>query len=173
MVQGEFFDVTQVKTEEEIPESTERTRRGLKDFTIPKLYRSISEVSAMTGIEQYVLRYWETEFTVLSPHKNRAGNRVYSEKDIKIVQRIKELLRDERYTIDGAKQILKEELAAERKSQLQETPPAENEAQLPIIPPTQVTIPIAELQEIKKSLLALRERLAHSKKFSQFSISRI
>src|SRR5947199_8705255 len=140
MVQGEFFDVTQVKTEEEIPESTERTRRGLKDFTIPKLYRSISEVSAMTGIEQYVLRYWETEFTVLSPHKNRAGNRVYSEKDIKIVQRIKELLRDERYTIDGAKQILKEELASERKSQLQETPPAENEAQLPIIPPTQVTI---------------------------------
>src|SRR2546423_3581521 len=117
MVQGEFFDVTQVKTEEEIPESTERTRRGLKDFTIPKLYHSISEVSALTGIEQYVLRYWETEFGELRPHKNRAGNRIYAEKDIKIVGRIKELLRDERYTIEGAKQILKQELELERKAQ--------------------------------------------------------
>jgi len=107
MVQGEFFDVSQSKQGDELPDmpsaQSERSRRGLKDFTIPKLYRAISEVSALTGIEQYVLRYWETEFDELRPHKNRAGNRIYAEKDVKIIQRIKELLRDERYTIEGAK----------------------------------------------------------------------
>jgi DNA-binding transcriptional MerR regulator len=161
MVQGEFFDTSHSKPESDFQETSERPRRGLKDFTIPKLYSSISEVSALTGIEQYVLRYWETEFHELRPHKNRAGNRVYAEKDVKIVQRIRELLRDERYTIDGAKQILKQELDAERK-QVSAPPPQDDEAQLPIIPPSQVTVSIAELHEMKKTLISLRERLAHS-----------
>ena len=160
MVQGEFFDVSHSKAEEEIP-SPDRGRRNLKDFTIPKLYRSISEVSALTGIEQYVLRFWETEFNELRPHKNRAGNRIYSEKDYKIVTRIKELLRDQRYTIDGAKQILKQELDAEKKSQLMDAKaPVDNEAQLPIIPPEEIPVSIKELHEIKKALVALRQQLS-------------
>lgn len=167
MVQGEFFDVTQSKVGDELPDmpsaQSERSRRGLKDFTIPKLYRAISEVSALTGIEQYVLRYWETEFDALRPHKNRAGNRIYSEKDVKIISRIKELLRDERYTIEGAKQILKQERDTEKQAQTAEAKPVIDEAQLPIIPPSQVSVPIAELHEIKKSLTTLRERLAYSK----------
>jgi DNA-binding transcriptional MerR regulator len=169
MVQGEFFDVSHAKPEDELPDMAaqpERSRRGLKDFTIPKLYRSISEVSALAGIEQYVLRYWETEFSELRPHKNRAGNRVYSEKDIRVVNRIKELLRDERYTIEGAKQILKQELESERKAQLADIKPTEDDDQLPIIPlpkPTEITVQISELHEIKKSLLILRERLALTK----------
>ena len=162
MVQGEFFDATQSKTDDELPEVSERPRRGLKDFTIPKLYHSIAEVSAMTGVERYILRFWETEFSALRPHKNRGGNRIYSEKDIKIVNRIKELLRDKRYTIDGAKQILKQELEAERKTPEAKLPSPENEAQLPIIPPEEVSIRISELHEIKKTLMTLRERLAHS-----------
>jgi len=166
MVQGEFFDVSRSKHDDELPDSSaqpERSRRGLKDFTIPKLYSSISEVSALTGIEQYVLRYWETEFDELRPHKNRAGNRIYAEKDVKLVARIKELLRDERYTMEGAKQILKQERDAEKKASLAEIKPPDDAAQIPIIPPpkpTEISVPIGELHEIKRSLLALRERLA-------------
>ncbi len=75
---------------------------------IKKLYYSIGEVSQMTGLKQYVLRYWETEFSALTPTKNRAGNRTYREKDIHIIRYIKHLLYDKRFTIEGAKQKLKE-----------------------------------------------------------------
>lgn len=79
----------------------------MKDLSIKKLYYSISEVSKITDLEQYVLRYWETEFEELNPQKNRAGNRIYTNRDIKLILYIKKLLREERYTIEGAKQILK------------------------------------------------------------------
>lgn len=72
-----------------------------------KLYYSIGEVSRIAGVDAHVLRYWETEFTELSPHKNRGGNRAFTKSDIQIVLKIKELLYDERYTIEGAKRRLK------------------------------------------------------------------
>ena len=78
----------------------------MKDFGLKKLYYSISEVSKLTGLEQYILRYWETEFEQLRPGKNRAGNRIYTNKDIKLILQIKRLLREEKYTIEGAKKIL-------------------------------------------------------------------
>ncbi|MBI5809442.1 MAG: MerR family transcriptional regulator [Ignavibacteriales bacterium] len=78
----------------------------MKDFGLKKLYYSISEVSKLTGLEQYILRYWETEFEKLKPGKNRAGNRIYTNKDIKLILQIKQLLREEKYTIEGAKKIL-------------------------------------------------------------------
>ncbi len=78
----------------------------MKDFGLKKLYYSISEVSKLTGLEQYILRYWETEFEQLKPSKNRAGNRIYTNKDIKLILKIKKLLREEKYTIEGAKKIL-------------------------------------------------------------------
>ena len=80
----------------------------MRDLSIKKLYYSISEVSKITDIEQYVLRYWETEFEQLSPQKNRAGNRIYTNKDIRLTLYIKELLREKKYTIEGAKKILEE-----------------------------------------------------------------
>lgn len=80
----------------------------MKDFGLKKLYYSISEVSKLTELEQYILRYWETEFEQLKPSKNRAGNRIYTNKDIKLILKIKKLLRDEKYTIDGAKKIIEE-----------------------------------------------------------------
>lgn len=80
----------------------------MKDFGLKKLYYSISEVSKLTGLEQYILRYWETEFEQLNPSKNRAGNRIYTNKDIKLILQIKRLLREEKYTIEGAKKILSE-----------------------------------------------------------------
>ncbi|MBZ0199928.1 MAG: MerR family transcriptional regulator [Ignavibacteriaceae bacterium] len=80
----------------------------MKDLSIKKLYYSISEVSKITDVEQYVLRYWETEFVLLKPQKNRAGNRIYTNKDIQLVLHIKTLLREKKYTIEGAKKILEE-----------------------------------------------------------------
>lgn len=81
---------------------------SMKDLSIKKLYYSISEVSKITGIEQYVLRYWETEFEGLKPQKNRAGNRIYTNKDIQLILHIKNLLRERKYTIEGAKKILED-----------------------------------------------------------------
>jgi len=78
----------------------------MKDFGLKKLYYSISEVSKLTGLEQYILRYWETEFEQLKPSKNRAGNRIYTNKNIKLILTIKKLLREQKYTIEGAKKKL-------------------------------------------------------------------
>ncbi len=75
--------------------------------TIKRLYYSISEASQLVDEEQYVLRYWETEFEQLRPQKNRAGNRIYTEKEIELLRAIKHLLREKRYTVDGAKEHLK------------------------------------------------------------------
>ncbi|MBA7712595.1 hypothetical protein ES703_121576 [subsurface metagenome] len=74
---------------------------------VKKLYYPIGEVSEITGLKSYVLRYWETEFPNLSPGKNRAGNRVYTEENINTVLEIKRLLYDERLTIEGARQYFR------------------------------------------------------------------
>lgn len=68
-----------------------------------KLYYSISEVSRMTSLEPYVLRYWEKEFPQLKPKKNRGGNRQYTSADIELINRITHLRRSEKLTIDGAR----------------------------------------------------------------------
>ena len=83
---------------------------------IKKLYYSISEVSEITGLKQYVLRYWETEFSQLKPGKNRAGNRIYRSHDVDIIMEIKSLLYDRKFTIKGARQHLK--YPSEKSSQL-------------------------------------------------------
>ena len=75
---------------------------------VKKLYYSIGEVSEITGLKQYVLRYWETEFSQLNPSKNSAGNRNYRKTDIDLINEIKDLLYDRRFTIKGAKQHLKD-----------------------------------------------------------------
>ena len=76
---------------------------------IKKLYYSIGEVSKITGLKQYVLRYWETEFNVLKPVKNSAGNRIYKDNDIKMVKYIQDLLYIKKFTIKGAKLHLENE----------------------------------------------------------------
>ena len=74
-----------------------------------KLYRSISEVSDMLTVKPHVLRYWETQFSMLRPKKNRAGNRMYRPEEVRLLLRIKELLYDRRYTIAGARRTLLDE----------------------------------------------------------------
>ena len=73
---------------------------------IKKLYYSIGEVSKMVNLKSYVLRYWETEFKQLKPPKNRAGNRTYRQKDIDLIVKIKDLLYNKKYTIEGARTMI-------------------------------------------------------------------
>jgi DNA-binding transcriptional MerR regulator len=77
-----------------------------------RLYYKIGEACKELGIQPYVLRYWETEFPALAPSKSRSGQRVYSEKELEIIKRIKQLLYEEGYTIAGAKKKLETELAS-------------------------------------------------------------
>jgi len=126
----------------------------MKSLGIKKLYYSISEVSKITDLEQYVLRYWESEFEQLKPAKNRAGNRIYTNRDIKLILYIKKLLRDERYTIEGAKQVLKNF-----------TPEVDNGEQLELMePPKQRTkikdeVLRADVMEVKQFLEDLLKKL--------------
>ena len=79
--------------------------------TIPeKLFFKIGEVCDLAGVQAHVLRYWETEFPMLAPQKNRAGQRTYRRRDVEMALRIKELLYDEQYTIAGAKKRLANEI---------------------------------------------------------------
>jgi len=71
-----------------------------------KVYYAIGEVCDLSGLKPHVLRYWETQFDVLKPTKNRAGNRVYRSRDVEVVLLVKNLLYDDKYTIEGANQKL-------------------------------------------------------------------
>jgi DNA-binding transcriptional MerR regulator len=75
-----------------------------------KLFFKIGEVCDITGVQAHVLRYWESEFPMLAPQKNRAGQRTYRKRDVEMVLRIKELLYEDQYTIAGAKKKLTGEL---------------------------------------------------------------
>jgi DNA-binding transcriptional MerR regulator len=75
-----------------------------------KLFFKIGEVCDLVGVEPHVLRYWESEFPMLAPQKNRAGQRIYRRRDVEIAMRIKELTREEGFTIAGAKKKLATEL---------------------------------------------------------------
>ena len=71
-----------------------------------KAYYSIGEVCDLTGLKPHVLRYWETQFELLHPTKNRAGNRSFRPKDIELILLVKHLLYEKKFTIDGARQRL-------------------------------------------------------------------
>ncbi len=75
-----------------------------------KLFFKIGEVCDLAGVQAHVLRYWESEFPMLAPQKNRAGQRVYRKRDVEIALRIKELLYEDQYTIAGAKKRLANDL---------------------------------------------------------------
>ncbi len=72
-----------------------------------KLYYSISEVAQITDLEPYVLRFWEKEFPMLRPRKNKGGNRHYQKRDIELINQIKQLLYEEHFTIEGARKKLR------------------------------------------------------------------
>ena len=79
----------------------------LKGEPIQEFY-SIGDVCALTDLKPHVLRYWESQFKLLHPAKNRSGNRVYSRREVEVIQLVKHLLYSDKYTIDGARQKLDE-----------------------------------------------------------------
>ena len=84
---------------------------GQPAIVIPeKIYFKIGEVCELVGVQAHVLRYWETEFPMLSPQKNRSGQRSYRRRDVEISLRIKQLLYEEMFTIAGAKKKLQNEM---------------------------------------------------------------
>src|SRR5271156_4333741 len=76
--------------------------------TIEKDFYRIGEVSRLTGLKPFVLRYWETEFPMLEPVKSSSGHRLYRQEDVEMVRRIKRLLYDEGFTIAGARRHLRD-----------------------------------------------------------------
>ena len=106
-----------------------------------KLFFKIGEVCDITGIQAHVLRYWESEFPMLAPQKNRAGQRTYRKRDVEMVLRIKELLYEDQYTIAGAKKRLTNELRGASKLKVV-TP--EMGAQAASAPPAPVLVPAPE-----------------------------
>ncbi len=113
-----------------------------------KLYYSIGEVAEMTGVKPHVLRYWETEFPMLRPRKNRAGNRSYRPRDIKIVLVIRDLLYREKFTISGARRKLQEHYGNPE--------PLLDQMQIPFSDPHQRQV----LLEVRRELEAIRDLLA-------------
>ncbi|MBA4310364.1 MAG: MerR family transcriptional regulator [Chlorobiaceae bacterium] len=136
----------------------------MADFNLKKLYYSISEVSKMTDVEQYVLRYWESVFDQLKPQKNRAGNRAYTNKNIQLILLIKTLLREKKYTIEGAKKVLEdesllkktlsEELSEPKNIEVAKETKIENKISLP----KEVNLK-QDLIEIKNTLEAILKKL--------------
>ena len=84
-----------------------------------KLYFKIGEVCEITGIKQHVLRYWESEFRMISPQRARSKQRLYRRADVENILKIKRLLKDEGFTISGAKKLLKKKKSAPAKEQAQ------------------------------------------------------
>lgn len=89
----------------------------------PKKSYKIGEVCRLADVQPYVLRYWETEFAPLSPNKTGGGQRLYSQREIEIILRIKQLLYSEGFTIAGAKKKL--ELELDDDGHIQPAPPAQ------------------------------------------------
>lgn len=129
-----------------------------------KLYYRIGEVSKITGIKPHVLRYWETEFRWMAPPKSRSKQRLYRRKDIEMVLAIKKLLYDERYTIAGARQVIRERGVARLLEEgVGDAPQMEAAAPVDAVPLASEAeahdLP-ERIREIRKELLALRSLLA-------------
>ncbi|HEY6230772.1 MAG TPA: MerR family transcriptional regulator [Pyrinomonadaceae bacterium] len=103
---------------------------GRPTVDIPeKLFFKIGEVCELAGVQAHVLRYWESEFAMLAPQKNRAGQRVYRKRDVEIALRIKELLYEDQYTIAGAKKRLANDLRAGGKLRIMSSEESGEEAE--------------------------------------------
>ncbi|MBI5505841.1 MAG: MerR family transcriptional regulator [Deltaproteobacteria bacterium] len=106
-----------------------------------KLYFKIGEVAKIVGVKPYVLRYWESEFSVIKPGKTRSKHRLYRRRDVETLLRIKDLLHGRRFTIEGARRQLRQEAAAES---AEASPVAGTES----------------LKEVRDALVAIRDALA-------------
>ena len=133
-----------------------------------KLFFKIGEVCELAGVQAHVLRYWESEFPMLAPQKNRAGQRVYRKRDVEMALRIKELLYEDQYTIAGAKKRLANDLRGGGKLKVvssetdaSELPNVVQEAlsNRPTIPRSDIPRTAEERQALRRLAGELRELL--------------
>ena len=102
----------------------------------------IGEVCEIAGVKPFVLRYWETEFSELSPAKGAGGQRTYTRADVQLILRIKQLLYEERFTVAGAKKRLAEEVAGQAPK-----------------PPKLDTKPSSQVESLRRALKQTRREL--------------
>ena len=143
---------------------------GRPAIAIPeKLFFKIGEVCELAGVQAHVLRYWESEFAMLAPQKNRAGQRVYRKRDVEIALRIKELLYEDQYTIAGAKKRLANDLRAGGKLKIVSSDDTQEESETNGSGPaateghavsTSETRTVKDRQSLRKVAAELREILA-------------
>ena len=126
-----------------------------------KLYYKIGEACRALDIQPYVLRYWETEFPVLKPSKSKSGQRVYTEKEIEVIRRIKELLYDEGYTIAGAKKRLENEASSDKEVEVVDPSLAESDDK------SAPTLDSATPEEIESLRRGIRNALAEAREILQ------
>ena len=126
---------------------------------IKKLYYSIGDVSEITDLKQYVLRYWETEFSHIKHSKNRAGNRIYKESDYNNIKELKNLLHNRKFTIKGAKQYLKDRDTNASASTVNQDPSALKLIDtLDIKTLKNIQKPIIPLMQVKNVTVCLRDK---------------
>lgn len=121
-----------------------------------KIFFKIGEVCDIVGVQPHVLRYWETEFAMLAPQKNRAGQRAYRKRDVEIAVRIKELLYVDLYTTAGAKKRLSAELREQTKLKIvsNNQPTFEPEQGAELEPSQKANAPINYVAPVKKFTVA-------------------
>ncbi len=110
----------------------------LDDITLTKLYYSIGEVAAIFDVNTSLIRFWEKEFTVIQPKKNKKGNRLFTVKDIEHFNKIYQLVKEQGYTLEGAKKAVKSSVKGVSEGNQNE-------------------ILIQKLEQIKSQLLALKK----------------
>ena len=113
----------------------------LENIVLTKLYYSIGEVAAIFDVNTSLIRFWEKEFTVIQPKKNKKGNRLFTVKDIEHFNKIYQLVKEQGYTLDGAKKALK--------SGEKSTPEGNSGTQNEVL--------IDKLEKIKSKLLELKK----------------
>ncbi|MEO9022301.1 MAG: MerR family transcriptional regulator [Ginsengibacter sp.] len=128
-------NTTKETVKQEIIPKSKRGRKSLKDYnpgpdvvSVPedeilfqKQYYAIGDVAAMFKENTSLIRYWENEFSILKPKKNKKGDRFFRPEDIKNLKMIYHLLRERKYTIEGAKEFLKNNKAAGEKYEMIES----------------------------------------------------
>ncbi|MBI4889093.1 MAG: MerR family transcriptional regulator [Acidobacteria bacterium] len=120
-----------------------------------KLYFRIGDVSRLTGIKPYVLRYWETEFGTLSPKKSGTNQRLYKRKDVELVLEIKHLLYEKRYTIEGARTFLQQKRGANKAALQPPAPMPTSQSSLFGPEPAQKGANLSPVKAELKAILAL------------------
>lgn len=142
-------------------------------YVIPnKLYFRIGEVSDLVGVKPYVLRYWESEFPDIKPSKSKSGQRLYKRRDVEMLLRIKELLYEERFTINGARKRLKDfgkvelkESAAIETETIVAEEPDEGPRQLEVFGVEDVDLDEDDVHEDKPQKMIVAPARDHTKTF--------